>query len=125
MVCPCASRVSQPVELHQQGIAHERIASAAQAMLNKSEEERSGILSTALAFLGLYADPIVARNTSTSDFRIADLMQGDHPMSLYIVVPDSDRLRLKPLTRLCPHRKCAFPSRAATDWRLPCRRTSS
>jgi type IV secretion system protein VirD4 len=85
---------------HDQGIAHERIASAAQAMLNKSEEERSGILSTALAFLGLYADPIVARNTSTSDFRIADLMQGDHPMSLYIVVPDSDRLRLKPLTRL-------------------------
>ena len=42
---------------HDNGIAHERIASAAQAMLNKSEEERSGILSTALAFLGLYSDP--------------------------------------------------------------------
>lgn len=85
---------------HDAGIAHERIASAAQAMLNKSEEERSGILSTALAFLGLYSDPIVARNTSDSDFRIRDLMQADHPMSLYIVVPDSDRLRLKPLTRM-------------------------
>jgi type IV secretion system protein VirD4 len=85
---------------HDQGIAHERIASAAQAMLNKSDEERSGILSTALAFLGLYADPIVARNTTTSDFRIRDLMQAKNPMSLYIVVPDSDRLRLKPLTRL-------------------------
>src|SRR5205814_1246099 len=71
--------------LHDQGVAHERIASAAQAMLNKSEEERSGILSTALAFLGLYSDPIVARNTATSDFRIRDLMQADHPMSLYIV----------------------------------------
>jgi type IV secretion system protein VirD4 len=85
---------------HDNGIAHERIASAAQAMLNKSEEERSGILSTALAFLGLYADPIVARNTSSSDFRSIDLMQAEHPMSLYLVVPDSDRLRLKPLTRL-------------------------
>jgi type IV secretion system protein VirD4 len=85
---------------HDGGIAHERIASAAQAMLNKSEEERSGILSTALAFLGLYSDPIVARNTSDSDFRIRDLMQAEHPMSLYIVVPDSDRLRLKPLTRM-------------------------
>ena len=85
---------------HDQGVAHERIVAAAQAMLNKNEEERSGILSTALAFLGLYADPIVARNTSTSDFRIADLMQGEHPMSLYLVVPDSDRLRLKPLMRL-------------------------
>jgi type IV secretion system protein VirD4 len=85
---------------HDNGIAHERIASAAQAMLNKSEEERSGILSTALAFLGLYADPIVARNTSSSDFRSVDLMQAEHPMSLYLIVPDSDRLRLKPLMRL-------------------------
>jgi len=85
---------------HDKGVAHERIASAAQAMLNKSEEERSGILSTALAFLGLYSDPIVARNTADSDFRIRDLMQAEHPMSLYIVVPDSDRLRLKPLTRM-------------------------
>jgi type IV secretion system protein VirD4 len=85
---------------HDGGIAHERIASAAQAMLNKSPEERSGVLSTALSHLGLYADPIVARNTSSSDFRILDLMQAKHPMSLYIVVPDSDRLRLKPLTRM-------------------------
>ena len=85
---------------HRDDMAHERIASAAQAMLNKSDEERSGVLSTALAFLGLYADPIVARNTADSDFRIMDLMQGAHPMSLYIVVPESDRLRLKPLTRL-------------------------
>jgi type IV secretion system protein VirD4 len=85
---------------HDEGLAHERIAAAAQAMLNKSEEERSGVLSTALGLLGLYSDPIVARNTSDSDFRIVDLMQAEHPVSLYIVVPDSDRLRLKPLTRL-------------------------
>src|SRR5450631_1272631 len=85
---------------HKNIMARARIASSAQAMLNKSEEERSGILSTALGFLGLYADPIVARNTADSDFRINDLMQADHPLSLYIIVPDSDRLRLKPLTRL-------------------------
>jgi type IV secretion system protein VirD4 len=85
---------------HKDPMAHERIASGAQAMLNKAEEERSGVLSTALAFLGLYVDPIVARNTADSDFRITDLMRADHPVSLYIVVPDSDRLRLKPLTRL-------------------------
>jgi type IV secretion system protein VirD4 len=85
---------------HDRGIAHARIAATAQAMLNKSEEERSGILSTALSFLGIYSDPIVARNTADSDFRIVDLMQAEYPMSLYIVVPDSDRLRLKPLTRM-------------------------
>jgi len=81
-------------------MAHERIASGAQAMFNKSEEERGGVVSTALGFLGLYADPIIARNTQDSDFRIADLMQGASPMSLYIVIPDSDRLRLIPFTRL-------------------------
>ena len=52
-----------------------------------------------MGFLGLYVDPIVARNTSTSDFRILDLMQAEHPMSLYLVVSDSDRLRLKSFTR--------------------------
>jgi type IV secretion system protein VirD4 len=85
---------------HDEGLGHERIAAAAQAMLNKSEEERSGVLSTTLGFLGLYSDPIVARNTADSDFKIVDLMQAERPVSLYIVVPDSDRLRLKPLTRL-------------------------
>ncbi len=85
---------------HKDAMAHARIASGAQAMLNKAEEERSGVLSTAIAFLGLYVDPIVARNTADSDFRITDLMRADHPLSLYIVVPDSDRLRLKPLMRL-------------------------
>jgi len=85
---------------HQSAMAHERIASGAQAMFNKSEEERGGVVSTALGFLGLYADPIIARNTQDSDFRISDLMQGTAPMSLYIVIPDSDRLRLTPFTRL-------------------------
>lgn len=85
---------------HKSAMAHERIASGAQAMFNKSDEERGGVLSTALAFLGLYADPIIARNTQDSDFRISDLRQGTAPMSLYIVIPDSDRLRLIPFTRL-------------------------
>jgi type IV secretory pathway TraG/TraD family ATPase VirD4 len=82
------------------GISYRHFWQGKQDYPNKSEEERSGILSTALAFLGLYSDPIVARNTADSDFRIRDLMQAEHPMSLYIVVPDSDRLRLKPLTRM-------------------------
>jgi len=103
-------------------MAHLCIASGAQAMLNKAEDERSGVLSTALAFLGLYADPIVARNTADSDFRIADLMQGKAPMSLYLIVPDSDRLRLKPFTRLMitlfAQRLCEREARRANRHRL-------
>lgn len=71
---------------------------AAQSFLNKAANEASGVLSTALSFLSLYRDPIVAENTRVSDFTIESLMQS--PTSLYLVVPPSDRDRLKPLVRL-------------------------
>ncbi|MBV1688984.1 conjugal transfer protein TraG [Novosphingobium sp. G106] len=79
---------------------HPVIASAAREVLNKSENERSGVLSTAMSFLGLYRDPIVAEVTSASDWRIADLVDGQAPLSLYLVVPPSDISRTKPLVRL-------------------------
>jgi type IV secretion system protein VirD4 len=56
---------------------HPVIASAAREVLNKSENERSGVLSTAMSFLGLYRDPVVAQ-----------------------VIPPSDISRTKPLVRL-------------------------
>ena len=79
---------------------HPVVASAARELLNKSENERSGVLSTAMSFLGLYRDPTVARVTSRCDWRIADLMDGARPCSLYLVVPPSDISRTKPLIRL-------------------------
>jgi type IV secretion system protein VirD4 len=79
---------------------HPVVASAAREVLNKSENERSGVLSTAMSFLGLYRDPTVAAVTSACDWRIADLMEGVRPLSLYLVVPPSDISRTKPLVRL-------------------------
>ena len=79
---------------------HPVIASAARELLNKSENERSGVLSTAMSFLGLYRDPVVARVTRHCDWRIRDLVEGDRPVSLYLVVPPSDISRTKPLVRL-------------------------
>ena len=79
---------------------HPVVASAAREVLNKSENERSGVLSTAMSFLGLYRDPTVAEVTSRCDWRIADLISADHPVSLYLVVPPSDISRTKPLIRL-------------------------
>ena len=76
------------------------VASAAREVLNKSENERSGVLSTAMSFLGLYRDPIVARNTAACDWRISDLVDAAHPVSLYLVIPPSDISRTKPLVRL-------------------------
>ncbi|MDE2112207.1 MAG: conjugal transfer protein TraG [Alphaproteobacteria bacterium] len=81
-------------------VVHPVVASAAREVLNKSENERSGVLSTAMSFLGLYRDPVVAWTTSACDWRIADLMDAEHPVSLYLVVPPSDISRTKPLVRL-------------------------
>lgn len=79
---------------------HPVVASAAREVMNKSENERSGVLSTAMSFLGLYRDPTVAEVTSRCDWRIADLISAVHPVSLYLVVPPSDISRTKPLIRL-------------------------
>jgi type IV secretion system protein VirD4 len=79
---------------------HPVIASAARELLNKSENERSGVLSTAMSFLGLYRDPVVAGVTRHCDWRIRDLVEGDRPATLYLVVPPSDISRTKPLVRL-------------------------
>ncbi|WP_273120542.1 type IV secretory system conjugative DNA transfer family protein [Ferrovum myxofaciens] len=86
----------------------EAVAQASQSFLNKAPNEASGVLSTALSFLSLYRDPIVANNTRTSDFTLESLMGGvvmdgqkvPEKTSLYLVVPPSDKDRLKPLLRL-------------------------
>ncbi|TBR26618.1 MAG: conjugal transfer protein TraG, partial [Reyranella sp.] len=79
---------------------HPVIASAARELLNKSENERSGVLSTAMSFLGLYRDPVVAQVTRCCDWRIRDLVENERPTTLYLVVPPSDISRTKPLVRL-------------------------
>ncbi|QLC24873.1 conjugal transfer protein TraG [Parasphingopyxis algicola] len=79
---------------------HPVVAQAARELLNKSENERSGVLSTAMSFVGLYRDPTVARVSSACDWRIADLVDAERPVSLYLVVPPSDISRTKPLVRL-------------------------
>ncbi|MDA8415974.1 MAG: type IV secretory system conjugative DNA transfer family protein [Betaproteobacteria bacterium] len=86
----------------------EAVAQATQSFLNKAPNEASGVLSTALSFLSLYRDPIVANNTRTSDFTLESLMGGadvdgkpvTEKTALYLVVPPSDKDRLKPLLRL-------------------------
>lgn len=79
---------------------HPVVASAARELLNKSENERSGVLSTAMSFLGLYRDPVVAEVTRRCDWRISDIVGGQRPATLYLVVPPSDINRTKPLIRL-------------------------
>lgn len=79
---------------------HQRIALAAQDMLNRAPEERSGVHSTAVAHMSHYLEDMLAKSLSGSDFRVRDLMQGDKPMTVYIVVRPSDIERLIPVARI-------------------------
>jgi len=79
---------------------HPVVASAARELLNKSDNERSGVLSTAMSFLGLYRDPVVAAVTRACHWRISDLVEAEAPATLYLVVPPSDISRTKSLIRL-------------------------
>lgn len=75
-------------------------ASAASGMLAKAGKEMAGVVSTATANLGLYRDPVIARNIGTSDFRIADLMNQAAAINLYLVISPADIDRLRPLLRI-------------------------
>ena len=53
--------------------------------------KRSGVLSTAMSFLGLYRDPSLPMLTRRCDWRIDDLIEGgSNRPTLYLVVPPSD-----------------------------------
>jgi type IV secretion system protein VirD4 len=79
---------------------HPIIARAMRSMLDKSPNERSGVISEVKGFLELYRDPVIAANTAVSDFRITDLMNHTRPVSLYVEVPLAHKNSLKPVIRL-------------------------
>jgi type IV secretion system protein VirD4 len=79
---------------------HPEVLHAAESFLAGEERLQSGVKATAESFFGLFADPIVAEKTARSDFRIADLMCGAKPVSLFLQPPPSDAARLMPLMRL-------------------------
>src|SRR5690606_21084189 len=98
---PIEATLTAMMRIHHLGDRpHPVVASAARELLNKSENERSGVLSTAMSFLGLYRDPVIAGVTSRCDWKIADLVENARPATLYLVVPPSDISRTKPLARL-------------------------
>ena len=71
-----------------------------QDMIDKPENEAGSIISTAKTELIVYRDPVVAMNTSFSNFSVFDLMNYDTPVSLYIITSPQDIGRLRPLIRL-------------------------
>ncbi|MEL6860026.1 MAG: IncP-type conjugal transfer protein TraG [Pseudomonadota bacterium] len=82
------------------GGTHPSVLQAAGELAKKTDNEASGVLSTAISLLTLYRDPVVAQATSKSDWRIEELLHADRPISVYLSIPPSDISRTKPLIRL-------------------------
>lgn len=93
-----ATRVDGDAEHDARRAGWQVIAEAMEAWLDKPANEAGSVLSTALSFLSLYRDPVVAENTRVSDFSIQSLLEGDDKTSLYIAVSpvESDRCRALP-----------------------------
>ncbi len=79
---------------------HPAVAAAGRDMIDREPRERGSVLSSAKTYLTLFQDPLIAQNTQRSDFRIADLMDHERPLSLYVITRGSDKERLRPLVRL-------------------------
>lgn len=79
---------------------HPEVLHGAKSFLAGEERLQAGLKATAESFFGLFADPLVAEKTSTSDFRLADLMCHEAPVTVYLQPPPSDAARLMPLMRL-------------------------
>lgn len=79
---------------------HPLIKQMAAFLMSIEDRELSSVFSTGKACLTLYLDPTVNKNIKKSSFRVKDLVNHDKPVSLYIVVPPSDLMRLRPLLRL-------------------------
>jgi type IV secretion system protein VirD4 len=79
---------------------HPQVVQFATNGLNMAPNERSSVFSTANSHLGVFLDPIIARNTDTSDFAIKQLVELDEPVSLFLVVPPPDEMRMRPLVRM-------------------------
>jgi type IV secretion system protein VirD4 len=85
---------------HVDGTNHPVVAASARDMIDRPATEAGSVLSTAKSYLDLYRDPVVALNTSRSDFKIRDLMHNVSPVTLYIVTSPNDKERMRPLVRI-------------------------
>lgn len=79
---------------------HPLVARTAAEIMNKDERERASVISTVMAKLTLFKDPIIRKNTTAVDFRIKDLMDYEDPVSFFIVVEAEQMDTLAPLLRI-------------------------
>jgi type IV secretion system protein VirD4 len=83
--------------------AHPRVRMIADYLQGLPERQFGGVHGSASAALILYDDPVVARNTSCSDFRISDLVCARYPMTCYLQVRPNRRGAAQAADAADPH----------------------
>lgn len=77
---------------------HPVVAGTMASMLEKGSKEFGSVLGSLTRPLKVFQDPLVRNATAYSDFSIRELVESR--VSLYLVIPPSDKLRLKSLVRI-------------------------
>lgn len=76
-----------------------QVAELGQEVLNKTEREASGVLSTMMKNIFLYRDPVLAANTACSDFRLEDFTRHDRWQTLYLLNSPAEEEHVRPFMR--------------------------
>ncbi len=76
---------------------HPEIVRGFTRLMNGSANEVESVRATLLTQLEMFADPIIVKNTSVSDFSVSDLMNGDVPIDLWLISPPSKIALIAPL----------------------------
>lgn len=79
---------------------HPEVWMGATAFRGMDDRVSSNVLATAQSALELFADPLVARATSWSDFCLGDLVCAEAPVSFYLITPQAHADRLAFLVRV-------------------------
>jgi len=101
---------------HCDGRCHPAVVQAVRTIQETADREKSSLVNTARRALRLWADPLVRRATSGSDFTLQDLREGVRPFTLYVSFPFADAERMRPLSRLLLRQCLEYAAARARGW---------
>lgn len=81
-------------------LTHPKANEMASNMIDLAPQTRSGVISTVMADLKMYQNPIIKKNTSQSDFVVNDLLDPKQALSFYLCIPPQQLDLIKPLCRM-------------------------
>ncbi|MGL5983381.1 MAG: type IV secretory system conjugative DNA transfer family protein [Cetobacterium sp.] len=79
---------------------HPTVSKMGADMLGRADKERSGIISSAKTNLAIFDTPLIGENTSSSELKLSDLMNGEKPITFYFVTPPKDLEKVKVLAKI-------------------------